>query len=110
MSRSRFPARERALRSKLAKLVHDEPMLRGTLSTRRITCGKPTCRCAKGHKHLCLYLTCSRQGRVEQVFIPRDLEEDVQRWVQTYRTVRELLEEISEASWHRLRMRKGRTR
>jgi hypothetical protein len=108
MSRSRFSAHERALRSKLAKLVHDEPILRGTLSTRRITCGKPNCRCAKGHKHLCLYLTCSRHGRVEQLFIPKDLEEKVRRWVQTYHTVRELLEELSEASWHDLRTQKAR--
>jgi hypothetical protein len=47
---------------------------------------------------------------VEQVFIPKSLEEPVRRWVGNYRTVRELLEEVSEASWQRLRVRKGRTR
>lgn len=110
MSRSRFPPRERALRSKLAKLVHDAPMLRGSLTTRRITCGKPNCRCARGEKHLCLYLTCSRGGRVEQCYVPRDLEEQVERWVENYRTVRGLLEEVSEASWERLRAEKGRSK
>ena len=109
MSRSQFPARERALRSKLAKLVHDEPLLRGTPSVRRITCGKAGCRCARGEKHLCLYLTCSRQGRVEQVFIPKDLEGLVRSWVRNYRTVRELLEELSDASWQKLRAQKART-
>jgi hypothetical protein len=110
MSRSQFPAQERALRSKLAKLVHDEPLLRGTLSVRKITCGKDGCRCARGEKHLCLYLTCSRQGRVEQVFIPKHLEDQVRRWARSYRTVRELLEKLSEASWQKLRAQKARTK
>jgi hypothetical protein len=110
MSRSHVPRPERALRSRLAKLVHDEPFLRGTLSTRRVTCGKRGCHCAKGEKHLCLYLTCSRAGRVEQVFIPRDIEEQVQRWVRNYRTARELLEKLSELSWEKLHAQKARKR
>ena len=110
MSRSRFPPSERGWRSRLAKLVHDEPLLRGTLSTREITCGKATCRCARGHKHLCLYLTCSRGGRVHQLFIPKDIEQDVRKWVHNYRTVRELLEKLSEASWERLGAHKARTK
>jgi len=110
MARAQFPARLRALRSKLAKLVHDEPMLRGTLSARKVTCGKPSCRCARGEKHVCLYLTCSRQGRVEQLYVPRELEEQVERWVRNYRTARELLEQISEASWERLRVDKRRAK
>ena len=92
----------------MAKLVHDAPLLRGTLSTREVTCGKPNCRCAKGHKHLCLYLTCSRGGRVHQVFIPKDIEQEVREWVESYRTVRELLEKLSEVSWERLQAHKAR--
>jgi len=107
MSRSQFSPTERALRSRLAKLVHQEPMLRGTLTTRRITCGKPTCRCAKGERHLCLYLTCSRDGRVEQLFIPQHLEGHVRQWVENYHGVRDLLERLSEAAWDELRTRKA---
>ena len=110
MSRSHFPRSERALRSRLAKLVHDEPLLRGTLSVRKITCGKSGCHCAKGEKHLCLYLSCSCAGRVEQVFIPRDLEEQVRRWVGNHHTARELLEKLSELSWEKLRAQKARKR
>jgi len=110
MVRSHFPPNERALRSRLAKLVHDAPLLRGTLSTRRITCGKSGCHCAKGEKHLCVYLTCSRAGRVEQVFIPRDLEDQVREWVRNYRSARELLEKLSELSWEKLHAQKARKR
>lgn len=107
MSRSRFSPAERALRSRLAKLIHQEPLLRGTLTIRRITCGKPSCRCAKGERHLCLYLTCSRDGRVEQLFIPKNLEEHVRQWVENYHGVRDLLERLSDATWEELRSRKA---
>jgi hypothetical protein len=108
MSRPQFPSSERTLRSRLAKLTHDEPVLRGTLSVRKITCGKSGCHCATGEKHLCLCLSCSRGGRVEQVFIPRDLEEQVRRWVRNHHTARELLEELSDLSWAKLRAQKAR--
>ena len=110
MSRTRFDARERAIRSRLAKLVHDRPVLRGTLTRRALTCGKPNCRCATGEKHEYLYLSCSRQGTVHQVYVPRRIEEQVQRWVANYREALALLEELSDRSWdtlHALKKHKG---
>jgi serine/threonine-protein kinase len=41
---------ERAFRSRLAKLVHEEPLLHGTLNPRSVTCGNPGCRCARGER------------------------------------------------------------
>jgi len=108
MSRAKFPPTERAVRSQLAKLIHEEPLLRGTLSVRRLTCGKPTCRCHAGQKHLALYLSYSWQGRVHQVFIPRDAEEQVREWVSNYRSVRDLLERLSEMYRERLSAQKAR--
>ncbi len=107
MPRSQLSPTERALRSKLAKLVHQKPMIRGTLTTRRITCGTPTCRCARGERHLCLYLTCSREGSVEQLFIPKRLEGQVRQWVGNYHSVRGLLERLSEGAWKELRTQKA---
>ena len=102
MARSRFSPNKRALRSQLAKLIHQEPMLRGTLTVRRVTCGKSSCRCAKGERHLCLYLTCSREGTTEQLFIPKRLEGQVRKWVENYHSVRDLLERLSDAAWEEL--------
>ena len=106
VGRSQFPPAERALRSKLAKVVHEEPLMRGTLSLRRLTCGKPSCRCHRGQKHPALYLSYSRQGQVQQVFIPKDIEEQVREWVRNYRSVRELLEQLSELYRQRLHAQK----
>ena len=107
MSRTQMPASERDWRSRLAQILHRDPLMRGTLSVRKLTCGKPTCRCQKGRKHLALYLTYSQGGRTYQVFIPRDMEEEVRQSVGNYQRVRQLLERISEMAWETLKKRKG---
>jgi len=108
MPRSQFPPAERAARSKLAKLLHEMPLMRGTLSVRRLTCGKPSCRCHAGEKHVALYLSYSKEGRVHQVFVPREAEAQVREWVRNYASVRELLERISEMYRERLAVQKSR--
>jgi hypothetical protein len=107
MTRTQFPPAERAVRSKLAKLIHEEALLRGTLSVRRLTCGKPSCRCHAGQKHVALYLSYGKEGRVYQVFIPREAEAQVRTWVRNYASVRELLERISEMYRERLTAQKA---
>jgi len=106
MSRTRFAAAERALRSRLAKLIHEEPVLRGTLSVRHVTCGKAGCRCAEGQKHLALFLSSSRKGKTRQIFIPAELETEIRQWVDNYHQVRDLLEGVSESALERLNGRK----
>jgi len=106
MSRTQFAAAERALRSRLAKLIHEEPLLRGTLSVRRVTCGKAGCRCAQGRKHPALFLSSSREGITRQVFIPAELETEIRQWVDNYHQVRDLLEAVSELALERLNGRK----
>jgi len=87
--------REREIRSQLARLVHAEGLLRGSLSTRERTCGKPNCKCAKGEKHVSLYLTFSQEGKYRQIFVPKSLEDEVRAWVVNHHKARDLLEGIS---------------
>ena len=105
MTRTQFSAAERALRSRLTQLVHQAPLLRGTLSNRQLTCGKPGCRCAQGHKHPALCLSSSREGRTRQVFIPAALEAEVHQWVDNYHRARDLLEQLSELALRTLHAR-----
>jgi hypothetical protein len=46
-----------------------------------------------------------RKGEVEQLILPRDQEERVQEWVANYHRLCELLEQISEQAWERVRKR-----
>jgi hypothetical protein len=100
-------AEERAFRSRLAQLVHQQPLIRGTINERRVTCGKPGCRCAQGERHRAVYLVCNGPGKRRQLFVPPSLEEEVRRWVANYHTVRDLLERVSERAWQTLEARKG---
>jgi hypothetical protein len=109
MTRSEMSPQERAFRSRLAKLVHQEPLLHGTLSRRSVTCGNPRCRCASGERHPALYLVYRREGRVHQVFVPAPLEAQVRQWVATDHKVRSLLEDVSRLGIERLRTLKRRT-
>ena len=42
------PQQERYARSRLAKLVHDYPFIKGSVVVMKNTCGKPGCKCARG--------------------------------------------------------------
>jgi len=108
MSPSQMSAAERALRSRLAQLVHQEPLLRATLNVRQVTCGKKGCRCTQGQKHRALYLVCSVKGRKRQVFVPASMEQEVRRWVENFHSAVDLLDKVSERTWAELKQRKER--
>jgi Family of unknown function (DUF6788) len=105
--RAKMPSPERDRRSQLAQLAHGAGLLRGTLAIRERVCGKPNCRCTKGQKHVSLYLVASYEGRVRQLFVPKDWEPQVRRWVQQYQKARKLLEEVSLLYWDKVRKRQG---
>jgi len=96
-SRSAWPAAERAARSRLAKLAHEEPLLCGSLVTMSHTCGKSGCRCGEGEKHVSLALATRRGGRRVMIHVPRAWEARVRSWVGNHRESRELLRALSDA-------------
>ena len=106
MHRSQMTREEREFRSRLKPYIGYQELLRGTLSVRERVCGKPNCRCTKGKKHISLFLSRGKNGKVEQLYVPKEKEELVRRWVKNYRDVQKLLEKISSAYWDRLK-RKG---
>ena len=54
--RAKLSASERNFRSRIAQLASTRWFLRGTLSERSGTCGKPNCRCAQGAPHHSVHL------------------------------------------------------
>ena len=108
MSRAQLSAQERAFRSRLAQIVHKQPMIRATVCVRNVTCGKTGCRCTKGNKHRAVYLSCSVKGKSRQLFVPQSMEKEVRLWVENYHTVQELLEQLSERAWQTLKAQKER--
>ena len=106
-SRTGIPPRERALRSKLAQMVSGQIAIRGSLFERRRRCGNPGCHCAKGEGHPGLYLTLSEGKRRRQLYIPADWADRVRQWVDNYHKIRDLMDEVSEVHWDRIKRRQG---
>jgi len=104
--RSYLTPKQRQARSKLAKLVHEQEFVRGTLITMSRVCGNPNCRCARGEKHVSLYLSRSKEGRPTLLFIPKKYEQMVKGWIENYHRIKELMEEVSLELWDGIKQRR----
>ena len=99
--RGQFARSERFARSRLAKLVHEQPFLCGSLVPLHRVCGKEGCKCSQGELHpgLCVALRVGEKRKM--IYVPRALEATARRWVNTYQKAWHLMEEISHASLER---------
>ncbi len=96
-------------RAALARELPDvQQVLRGSLVERFVTCGKPTCKCARGERHGPLYyLTVSRPGgRTQGLYVGPAQRAQVRAWVANYQRLKVRLEAISEVN--RALLRRGR--
>jgi hypothetical protein len=98
---------ERDSRSRLAQMVSGGGLMRGTLTVREKVCGKPSCKCARGEKHTALYLVASKDGKLRQLFVPSSHEARVRKWLEQYKEAEDLLEEISDLHWTKIKSREG---
>ena len=96
---------EREIRSRLSQVSSGDAIIRGTLTTRERVCGKANCKCARGEKHLGLYLIASKEGKLRQMFVPQVYEARVRKWIAQYKEAASLLEEISDLCWEKIQNR-----
>jgi hypothetical protein len=107
MKGSERQLRERRLRLR-RQLPAFEEILRGTVRTRELRCGKPTCHCASGPGHLASYLTVSfAGGRTEQISLPAPLVAQAQAWVANYQAWWDAVEAVSAINRELLRRRRA---
>jgi hypothetical protein len=52
-----------------------------------------------------LYVTWKEQGKTVSLYIPRKLENDVRKWVQNYRKLKNLTREVSDIQKQIIRLR-----
>jgi len=98
---------ERRWRSQLAQIVAQQGFIHGSLLERQRVCGKPTCRCTRGHKHRAVYLMLVQKGHTRQLYVPKRFEESVRQWVRTFHTLRELMDQVSDVYWEKVQKRQG---
>jgi hypothetical protein len=108
--RGKMSPKERAVRSRLTKLVHNSGIIRGTLMKAGRICGRKGCRCSKGLKHISSYISQSKEGKTNWVYVPQRLEEIARQWIKNYREARELLETLSSECLRRLSKEKKQRR
>jgi len=108
--RGQFSRSERSARSQLAKLVHEQPFLCGSLVVLHRVCGKEGCKCSRGELHpgLCVALRVGENRKM--IYVPQALEATVRRWVATYEKAWHLMEEISQAFLERFLKGKEKVR
>jgi len=94
--RGQFTRSERFARSRLAKLIHEQPFLCGSLVPLRRVCGKEGCKCSRGELHpgLCVALRVGEKRKM--IYVPQALEATVRQWVETYQEMWGLMEKISQ--------------
>jgi hypothetical protein len=100
---TRLLAQRRRVRARLPTF---EEIVRGSVFTRWMRCGKPTCRCARGRRHRATYLGVSfAGGRTVQISLPPALVATARRWVANYQAWWRAIETVSEINRDLLRRR-----
>jgi hypothetical protein len=84
-------------------------ILRGSLTERYVTCGKPDCKCARGERHGPVwYLSVSLdQTHRRGATVPAQQVAQVRRGIESYHRAKEHLEKISEINRELLRRAQG---
>ena len=106
---------ELALRQRrlgLAKLPPVAEILRGSLMERYVTCGNPSCKCARGEKHgPSWYLSVTLgPGRTTGSIIPEEKVDEVRGWIKNYHKLKDQLEKISDINRELLRRERAQQR
>jgi hypothetical protein len=106
---------ELALRQRrlgLAKLPPVAEILRGSLMERYVTCGNPSCKCARGERHGPIwYLSVTLgPGRTTGSIIPGEKVNEVRGWIENYHKLKDQLEKISDINRELLRRERAQQR
>ena len=87
----------RMLASRLKLLAPAGPVLAASLNRVSKRCGQPSCRCHHGGPlHQAHHLTFREAGKLRNVYVPQDLLEEVQTWVQEHQRLKTLIQEVSQ--------------
>lgn len=70
-------------------------VIKGSLVELKRSCGKANCHCSFGRKHASLYLSRSRKGKTQMVYIPHKYEGMAKEGVKRYKEIIKVMEEIS---------------
>ena len=111
LARSAMSPRERELRSRAARLLSHAGLLHGSWIERQRSCGRASCHCAKpgDDKHHSTYVYRRQNRKLRQLYVTGEQRETVQRWLEQDRELRQILEELWEINWQRVRAHEAKS-
>ena len=87
------------------------PFLKASLTHTRKRCGNPRCRCAKeGPIHEAALLTWKEGKKTHTLSVPPELREEVAQWIQEWKTLRRLIDQMSHSMRERLKASRKSTK
>lgn len=97
------------LKERKTQILHSLPpmdhVIRGSLITRNIKCGKPNCHCATGEGHMSLYLSSFYHGHTGMDYVPAAWESWMREGIRNYEVIQELVSELTEVELELFRRR-----
>lgn len=110
-TRSAMSPRERELRSRAAQLISNAGLLHGSWIERKRTCRRASCCCAEpgDNKHSSTYVYRHQDSKLRQLSVTRDQRDTVKRWLEQDRELRQILEELWEIHWQRVRAHQAKS-
>ena len=95
--------------SHLARLIGKGKFLRGNPVIMKRVCGNSNCRCIlEGKKHKSLYISKNKDGKRKMIYIPKRLEDEVEKKINAYHRIKKLVEKISELNYAELKIKKDK--
>ncbi len=83
--------------SLVKKLAEIGSFIDGSMVKVKRRCGNKNCKCYReGKKHESYHLHYKVRGIIKAVYIPVDLEDEVKKWKQEYKKLKEIISEISK--------------
>lgn len=93
----------------LQRIADFSPWIEGTLVIATRICGRKNCAChTSGQKHSVMYVTWKENGKTVSLYVPRHLETEVRKWVENYKSLKELIRQISNIQKDIVRLRENR--
>lgn len=99
------------IRRILERIRRVGPFLKASLTHTRKRCGNPRCRCAReGPIHQATLLTWKEGKKTHTLSVPPELREEVAGWIQEWKTLRGLIDQMSDQMKERLKTSRKSTK
>jgi hypothetical protein len=80
-------------------------LIKASLCRTRVTCGKPSCRCAKNprFRHTALTFTYKHKGKSMGLHVPKNMEAEACRAAADYKKLKKLVQRLSNSNLKKFR-------